>query len=74
VSEREVTTEALDALSEILKITLTSTVHENSDTEVIVEILRVSEVIYCTSPKIFLYEKLKEHGIWEDEGRWVLWI
>lgn len=69
----------LKSLSEIIKYLITVSIHDKqNDFEVVHAVLGCSQFIYAfdekTMRKILLTHSIREHGIWQDISKWILWI
>jgi hypothetical protein len=69
----------LKSLCEIIKYLITVSIHDKqNDFEIIHAVLGCSQFIYAidekTMRKVLLTHSLKEHGIWQDISKWIIWI
>ena len=69
----------LKSLSEIIKYLITVSIHDKqNDFEIIHAVLGCSQFIYAidekTMRKVLLTHSVREHGIWQDISKWIIWI
>jgi hypothetical protein len=69
----------LKSLSEIVKYLVTVSIHDKqNDFEIIHAVLGCSQFIYAIDDvsmrKVTLTHMIKDHGIWQDISKWIIWI
>ena len=69
----------LKSLAEIIKYLITVSIHDKqNDFDIILHVLGCSQFIYAIDNvslrKILLTHLIKDHGIWQDISKWILWI
>lgn len=69
----------LKSLSEIVKYLITVSIHDKqNDFEIIHVVMGCSQLIYAIDDvsmrKILLTHMIKDHGVWQDISKWILWI
>lgn len=69
----------LRSLGEIIKYLLTVSIHDKqNDYSIISAVLGSSQFIFSFDPltmkKILLTHWIKDHGVWQDISKWILWI
>ena len=71
--------ELLKSLSEIIKYLITVAIHDkHNDFLIIHAVLGCSQSVYAIDDsnmkKILLTHNLRDHGVWQDISKWILWI
>lgn len=69
----------LRSLSDVIKYQLTVGIHDKlNDFELIDAVLGCSQFIYAIDDvhmkKVLLTHWIKDHGVWQDISKWILWI
>ena len=69
----------MKSLSEIIKYLITVSIHDKqNDFEIIISVLGCSQYIYAIDEtsmrKVLLTHWIKEHGVWQDISKWILWV
>jgi len=71
--------EILKSLAEIIKYLITVSIHDkHNDFNIVISVLGCSQNVYAIDQKsmrkILLTHLIRNHGIWQDISKWILWI